>query len=340
MFVHFGRLPFELRRDIWKLALPKHRVMEIDRPLGDNTKHNDNKASFANSRPPLITRVCRESRSVAFEEGGINGVHVNADIVLAPGVDKFIDNAWFNPRTDVVHMNYSRPGNIHGNPDAAPINPVHYFLATAEKGVAASITADLLLPFAPKMEPRSSQGASYYQLKLLECRKEYFVSLRTNSLHLDKEAVLTSGLFGELGEERLILVGVEDSEKLQQLYGLWKASNREGDEPEATFFNLAVENPERFKYALDQWEYGVKSHWIFCLKLLQAYPEDLDQLHRLMAEIARSPTAQEVDAFRKDPRGGWQYTFYEEDHPFVKTALEAMPNFKPMIMFRLCDLGC
>lgn len=327
MFVPFPRLPFELRRAIWKLCLPKHRIMEIDRPPEKHNEKHGEKAdwqiSFANSRPPLLTRVCRESRSVAFENGGINGLNVNTESIRTPGFERFIENAWFNPETDVVHMNYnSRFENLAW--DAVPITPIPYLLATTEKGVAASITADFLFPFRIRMTPQLFRGANFHQLGLLEGRKEYLVSLRLHNLHLDQEAVLKSGLFGQLGEERIILVDVEDSEKLRQIYDLSKASNRGDDEPEgkfAQFFNLAVSRPEQFKRTLDKWRYGLKSHWIFGLKVQQVCANAPGQAQVLGVEIARAPTAQEVRDFEEDHLGGWQYVFFEEDHPFVKTVL-------------------
>lgn len=78
-FELFPRLPIELQRRIWELCLPA-RVVELDLPATDGALDRlaANKAPFLctlqptsniNSRVPLATRICRESRSVALLAG-------------------------------------------------------------------------------------------------------------------------------------------------------------------------------------------------------------------------------------------------------------------------------
>jgi hypothetical protein len=78
-FHAFPRLPLELREEIWRLCLP-YRVYEIDEPNAnivykvldpeeDNTPCLLFSTSRSNNRPPLLTRICCESRRVAFESG-------------------------------------------------------------------------------------------------------------------------------------------------------------------------------------------------------------------------------------------------------------------------------
>lgn len=75
----FPWLPIELRFEIWRLCLP-HRVCEkdlafyhisFDRP-DDNTPTPCflYQTTEVNGRPPVITRVCHESRAVALKTGG------------------------------------------------------------------------------------------------------------------------------------------------------------------------------------------------------------------------------------------------------------------------------
>lgn len=78
-FHSFSRLPVEVQRAIWYLSLPL-RVLEVDEPVfwdmvddhgidGLATICTLDHTTWLNRRPPLITRVCRLSRSVAFAAG-------------------------------------------------------------------------------------------------------------------------------------------------------------------------------------------------------------------------------------------------------------------------------
>lgn len=77
-FHPFRKLPTELRLIIWRLCLPR-RVHQLENPLDEflfNVPREDapspcnlSSTTWINGRPPVITRVCRESRAVAFETG-------------------------------------------------------------------------------------------------------------------------------------------------------------------------------------------------------------------------------------------------------------------------------
>jgi hypothetical protein len=164
-FTLFPHLPLELRRAIWQQCRP-HRVMELDAPnqVGVDTYCQLTHTSYLNMRPPVITRVCRESRDVAFENAGI--VKVNSD-PNAPcwWSGTSLHHHWFNPATDIVHLNwypaYAQQFDNTGN-------PLPFFLWEATKGIAASITADILYPF----ENPFREGWSTEDYDLLEHRKD------------------------------------------------------------------------------------------------------------------------------------------------------------------------
>lgn len=82
IFHPFPRLPLELREEIWRLCPPHrvHRVQEIDDPNArivweicgleeDKISCGFYPTSRSNDRPPLLTRVCHESHSVACRTG-------------------------------------------------------------------------------------------------------------------------------------------------------------------------------------------------------------------------------------------------------------------------------
>lgn len=76
----FSRLPPELRRAIWKDCLP-NRVVEWEPPYifsqtWPEMMFDEINISKPNSRPPILTEVCWESRQVAFENGGFFTGHL------------------------------------------------------------------------------------------------------------------------------------------------------------------------------------------------------------------------------------------------------------------------
>lgn len=71
-FPRFRDLPTELRLQIWSYCVPGPRVVEMDFPfsdqhltLPDGGSHRELWSSPAGSAP-LLSRVCREARSVAL----------------------------------------------------------------------------------------------------------------------------------------------------------------------------------------------------------------------------------------------------------------------------------
>lgn len=111
----------ELRRAIWKLCLP-HRVVELDIP---SNGHIDTycqlwRTSSINSRPPIITRVCCEARQVAFEKGGLTWDVIGVDDGPVWWANNSNLTPWFNPTTDIVHLNWFPPYDLDyvssGNP--------------------------------------------------------------------------------------------------------------------------------------------------------------------------------------------------------------------------------
>ncbi|PTU23669.1 hypothetical protein P175DRAFT_0468377 [Aspergillus ochraceoroseus IBT 24754] len=72
VFPLFARLPAELRRMIWMECLPA-RIFEYDAPEGwavpISTVCDLGWTTCQNWKPPVLTRICHESRSIAYESG-------------------------------------------------------------------------------------------------------------------------------------------------------------------------------------------------------------------------------------------------------------------------------
>jgi hypothetical protein len=110
------KLPAELRRKIWRLCLP-HRVFELDRPVAICTYTHEpiicalSTSTYFNACPPLITRVCFESREVAFEEGTFTFEDckpgIPEDLEWDTSNADRLEPAWRDPRrTLLFHINW------------------------------------------------------------------------------------------------------------------------------------------------------------------------------------------------------------------------------------------
>ncbi|KAL7920052.1 hypothetical protein ACQKWADRAFT_322503 [Trichoderma austrokoningii] len=86
-FAPFKRLPPELRRYIWRLVVP----LQIFRPFRNL---EPSLPQWKSLLPPTISRVCREARHVAYEEGALY-----CHDFLAPA-----RWTWFNGRKDVLDL--------------------------------------------------------------------------------------------------------------------------------------------------------------------------------------------------------------------------------------------
>ncbi|KAJ0313374.1 hypothetical protein COL516b_000310 [Colletotrichum fioriniae] len=84
-FPKFGRLPIEIRRLIWKMALPGSRVLE---QVDGEAVYPELRKGY---RPPVIRAVCKEAWEVTEE----NGLFVYGPELTASG------GTWLNPKQDV-----------------------------------------------------------------------------------------------------------------------------------------------------------------------------------------------------------------------------------------------
>ncbi|KAH8799800.1 hypothetical protein F5884DRAFT_868907 [Xylogone sp. PMI_703] len=89
----------------------------------------------------------------------------------------------------------------------------------------------------------------------------------TINLHVDINKALASGLFGRLGEERIVLVNATDKERIQRYHNLW-ASGPQKDREHRLFFDGTLKTGSLYK-DLEKWKYELDVHWLR-FKCLQA----------------------------------------------------------------------
>lgn len=118
----FSKLPPELREEIWSLCLPL-RVCEMDCPINgiefDDGDNNDGPWPFelvqttrANKHPLLISRVCRESRALAFKNGSIlDVVDIGGPYTESENREIWahldLESVWRDTRRDMIHRNWT-----------------------------------------------------------------------------------------------------------------------------------------------------------------------------------------------------------------------------------------
>jgi hypothetical protein len=249
-FHRFTRLPLELREEIWRLCLP-HRVYEMDDPIAryvygvleeadDNTPCWLGGTSRSNVRPPLLTRVCHESRRVAFATGKwVSGLRWRPNAWSVNGPDEadwitgnVIDEGfWQDPSRDIVHLNWTSFYDIDFGPslDGHPLT----LLAQEAKLLngSASFMLDQLLvdeslgwepydePISPWFERISLCKGRPEDLAALKLLPEWMVIVRVIVVHLEFRRAAESGLFGLLGDEIIQVVDVT-LPLAEQLYAL------------------------------------------------------------------------------------------------------------------------
>ncbi|OJJ06597.1 hypothetical protein ASPVEDRAFT_45954 [Aspergillus versicolor CBS 583.65] len=227
----FPILPAEIRLAIWRLCLPHNRVMELDGQTEDliweECPCSKNwQISWTNRAPPLITRVCHESRAVAFETGAPQQLpdHTNPDTEQFSNSQ--IDNPWLDIVHDSVHLNWEPWVDIDWQSYDWG-DPVRCLIATAARTRSgrASIMLSLLQVFQHRERPEESDPQFRWTrcglAGLMRTRESWdVVILEPVIIHAAVEAA--AGPFGLLADARVQLVDADDSERINTFMDLEK----------------------------------------------------------------------------------------------------------------------
>ena len=228
-FNPFSRLPTELREEIWRFCLP-HRVIEMDYPLDfmvygsfndeDKLPCSLESTSISNTRPPLLTRVCRESRRIAFESGNLSSVFMSreeesphqpreAEWTVPNDMDR---DYWQDPFRDSAHMNWTTSYQIDLGYTTYG-HPLRNLVRESKRlNGSASIMLDYLTTWLFEQEPFDQpiarplgsipiRQSKQEDLAALRLRPEWLVVMRVVIIHLDFTRAAKTGLFGLSGDE-------------------------------------------------------------------------------------------------------------------------------------------
>lgn len=359
----FPWFPRELRDVIWRACLP-HRVVEIDIPLGSvamgvwllgdhsdysgqdsgdeecNTHDVDRKGrgchmartTRINSAPPIISRVCRESRMVAFETGRLLR-HEHRKACEGPDIRPHVDQQWFDPARDAVHLHYTiyllpdRGVRVEGN----PMRILH------ERVAGQRVRASLAYDYISCGGHRDIEWLE--SMALLEDLGEISVCLKVVCIHIDEGPAVQSGLFGTLGEERVVLVDALDHKHISKFCMVWQAHGSCYDPLTEAFFKQYVNDDS----AIIE-EDGIMTTVRDAVTEMQV-EWLLNRWHALQAE---TPGLVPENIWENDPAALPDDRYIptrlkwvpNRRHLWVEETYLQMPRFRPTIMFRLCIGRC
>lgn len=285
-----------------------------------------------NSAPPIISRVCHESRMVAFETGRLLK---NEYKKVGPEIFPHVDQQWFDPARDAVHLHYTtwvhpdRGVSVQGNPMC--------ILHTCKRASGQAVLASLTHDFASGGHREDEWSES---MALLEDLGLVSVCMKVVCIHVEEGPAIESGVFGRLGEERVVLAEALDHEHIGRFRALWEAHGLCHDPLTEGFFkkytdddSTIIDNDEtrlqtareaveeiQVEWLLSRWhEYGVK-----------------------MPGLVREEVWEK--ALAAEPNDGYFFTRQRwvpnPHHPWVKDTYVQTPGFRPTIMFRLCTHKC
>ncbi|KAJ8060914.1 hypothetical protein OCU04_009994 [Sclerotinia nivalis] len=365
-FPKFSLLPTELRRKIWSFCMPENRVLEFDFPQMDilETTCTTSLTSIANAKPPIFSQVCREAHDVAFTEGGFLWDLPN--LRKAKGLEELpeddldliaeINNPWFCPKTDTVHLHWQQSYQELYDSDNKPFPAL---VAHAGISQGGSIMADVVLPFQDEFTydcsghprgimydywgfPRGIDFDGMTEALALERLSGFKTCLFVVIIHSTDTRVVDSGLFGSLAAP-IQLVDAMDRETIRRMYELWWTtfdddSKLKDSEPEKIFEEM-VYTPDDFESRVCLWHEWFERTWL--------WNRWLDKFHEGTLNTISPPE----DVFT-GPKLGQKGTplhpldihMPEQDfnkaHPWVQESLDVKPRFHPVIMFRYCSGNC
>ncbi|KAI8952551.1 hypothetical protein F4801DRAFT_577313 [Xylaria longipes] len=312
-FPHFTRLPTEIRLMIWRCCLPP-RIVEviweqyhcIFGPLGIDKTWTDIALSLP-VKPPLISRVCRESREEALFRAKYD-IERPIKLSRCPGYAhpeptwRERVNLWFDKSIDTIIF--------HSHSISAPSISLDRS-GNGDREISTKLRDILSDSSIPLCIGRSlSQGGRHQMTRFVKwafeyiaTRKECTVVIGEMQLHTTYQKACESGLFGHFAEADVVHIDVNDY-------------------------------PQKRKLQVAQ-------------ELAGSYPaEDLDLLHYLNTGVRRSIAKFETDMLfawlhREKP---WPRNAYSIDlGPLSEQADPAapkLPKFKIVISVRLRLFGC
>lgn len=211
-FHFFSQLPTELRLAIWRICL-HNRVDEIDYPWDEGVNFYPNlppcklqQTTDINRRAPVISRVCHESRMVAFETGYYRDEGWPPQ--EAPWHSNLlVERTWLDPCRDIILLNWTPTYSAGYCGQGSALDSLAWNAAKARGG---SFMFDYL--------ESTRDGEVDLRERIGALQKLQHVVMHLIVVHTTFETAAKTGLFGLLGDACIQLVDVSDEARLHALF--------------------------------------------------------------------------------------------------------------------------
>ncbi|KAK5674860.1 hypothetical protein LTS10_012597 [Elasticomyces elasticus] len=230
----FLELPLELREEIWRYCLP-HRLRELDTPTAQNVFEPEYEygslvpcdlqgTTFANGLPPVLTRVCLESRKVARETGVLQLPASHETTGLVWEADSLRKQDWEDHARESVHLHWTY---IYGADSESSGRPLDYLVrhAASVAGGGSFMAKYMDSRFDWSGEAarvneieKSFEPEILRDLEALRKLPSLQVVVRVIVVHCGFKCAAKSGLFGLLGGARVQIVDVRDDNRVVDQY--------------------------------------------------------------------------------------------------------------------------
>lgn len=244
----FPQLAVELRLAIWRECLP-YRTCEMDIPSGNivfGLRYDDpppcklSDTTYMNGRPPVISRVCRESRAVAFETGCFPGFSEDRPYWVSGTIVTW--NAWEDSARDSVHLNWTPTYRADYISTGSPLYCLAWETTQMRRGGSMMIS---FLDHSGFHENSLSQ-----MIDTLRRLPSWVIVVGVVVIHTDFRTAAATGLFGLLGDGRIQIVDVSDRARVNAFFDLGdKSECHIADELERT---MKIDPFERLREHLHQ----------------------------------------------------------------------------------------
>lgn len=259
LFPHFTNLPLELQCTIWRFCLP-HRVEEVGVPFSLLQIDDDfsvlcnlTRTSYLNKRPPLISRICRASRTVALAAGSM--FHAGLDET------EYWQLQWKDPIRDSFHISWTSDDDVIDSGSLySVVRPGTYTPETIKRmSIRPSCNNPPSLMLKAILPGRRfdrygdwSKEAFPLLIELVQLLPKWLVVMRTIFVHCDYKTAAASGFFGLLGDAPIVVADVcKDPERAKALFDFAKACEFQGQEPPLLPQDFRWEAPDIMKRVLN-----------------------------------------------------------------------------------------
>lgn len=213
IFHRFLDLPSELRVEIWKFSLP-HRVHTFPRPAKkfnflDRSWTQEQIHGAKAAQPSAIAHVCSEARAVALSNGSVKKIKFDGGTEH----NDELSHVWVDPKRDTVllKLNWCVPRGDSGKLCTSQ-DIEHLYTLLSNRDMHIALDFSWTMAGALKLPARKVYYDLVHGLKVCD-----FVVVDLQ-LDVTDEQAASTGLFGEFGANRSVLIPIHDTCQMSRVF--------------------------------------------------------------------------------------------------------------------------